>query len=94
MLAFSLLFGIWGGYMHGNTLKNLYVMGYRNHFFQPIDLSLGMMVTLGGVEKTKYTFQMIKLLKDGYDKKGDIDTLDWLLLAQHFAKNQEEEVAF
>lgn len=56
MLAFSLLFGIWGGYMHGNTLKNLYVMGYRNHFFQPIDLSLGMMVTLGGVEKTKYTF--------------------------------------
>jgi len=39
------------------------------------------MATFGGVEKTKYTFQMVKLLKDASDKKGNIDTLDWLLLA-------------
>jgi len=25
LMAFSLFFGMWGGYMHGNTLKNLYV---------------------------------------------------------------------
>ncbi len=28
------------------------------------------------------------------EKKGHIDVLDWLVLAKHYSKNGEEEIAF
>ena len=28
------------------------------------------------------------------DRKGDIDELDWLVMARHYARNGEEEQAF
>lgn len=28
------------------------------------------------------------------DRKGDLDSLDWLLLGKHYAKNGDEETAF
>lgn len=37
---------------------------------------------------------MLRFLKDCYDKNGKIDTLDWLMIGQYFAKNSEEEVAY
>lgn len=30
---------------------------------------------------------MLKFLKDCSDKNGKIDTLDWLVIGQYFAKN-------
>ena len=42
----------------------------------------------GADEKLKYAVQMMTLLKEGIDSDGQsFDTLDWLVLAQHFAKN-------
>jgi hypothetical protein len=29
-----------------------------------------------------------------FEKKGDVDVLDWLMLGMHYAKNSDEEVAF
>lgn len=53
------------------------------------------MNSYGGNESTKYAVQMISLLKEGFDSAGEsYDVLDWLVFGQHFAKNQEEEVAF
>ena len=76
------------GYLWSGAGKNLYTMGYSNHFYQPFDYSLHMMNTYGGDEKTKYTVQILSQLKDGLDSKGECyDTLDWLMMAQHFAKN-------
>ena len=38
---------------------------------------------------------MLSLLKEGLESQGkSYDTLDWLVFGQHFAKNQEEELAF
>ena len=28
------------------------------------------------------------------DRKGNLDVLDWLVLAKHYSKNGEEEIAF
>ena len=53
-----------------------------------------LMNSYGADEKAKYTMEMLTLLQDAYDKKGKIDILDWLIIAQHFGKSQEEEVAF
>ncbi len=83
------------GYLYSGAGQNLYTMGYWNHFYQPFDYSLHMMNTYGGDEKTKYTVQILSQLKEGFDSKGEsFDTLDWLVFAQHFAKNQEEEISF
>jgi hypothetical protein len=83
------------GYLYSGLGKNIYTLGYMNGFYQAFDYSLHMMNTYGGDEKTKYTVQILSLLKDGLDSKGECyDTLDWLMLGQHFAKNQEEETSF
>ena len=31
---------------------------------------------------------------DAQEKKGNIDPIDWLLIAKHYANSQDEEVAF
>jgi hypothetical protein len=49
----------------------------------------------GGSEKFKYNMQLTTLIKEGLDTQGECyDLLDWLMLGQNFAKNQEEETAF
>ncbi len=67
-------------YLYCGLGKNLYTIGYQNGFYQPFDYSLNMMNTYGGDEKTKYTVQIMSMLKDGLDSKGEsYDTLDWLM---------------
>ena len=34
------------------------------------------------------------MMKEVLEKKGEIDLLDWLVLAKHYTKNGEEEIAF
>ena len=46
-------------------------------------------------EKTKYTQQHTLLMHDILVvKKGEVEILDWLVLAKHYTKNGEEEIAF
>ena len=46
-------------------------------------------------DKKKYliqhSYQMHKAL---LERKGDLDVLEWMVLAKHYAKNGEEETAF
>ena len=68
--------------------KNLYTLSYQNGFYQPFDYSLHMMNTYGGDEKTKYAVQILTVINEGLDSKGEsFDTLDWLMMGQHFAKS-------
>lgn len=96
LAAFLFFFGsAWFGYTFSNWGKNLYTTGYNNGFFQPFDYSLHLMNAYGGDERTKYTVQLLTIIKEGLESKGEAwDTLDWLMLGQHFAKNQEEETSF
>jgi hypothetical protein len=37
----------------------------------------------------------LKFIKEGLiDKKGELDSLDWLMLGTHNSRNNEEEIAF
>ena len=46
-------------------------------------------------EKVKYQTQHLTLMKEVLlDKKGNLDVLDWLVLAKHYGKNGEEEISF
>lgn len=67
-------------YIYCGSGKNLYTIGYQNGFYQPFDFSLHMMNAYGGDEKTKYTVQIMSMLKEGLDSQGECyDTLDWLM---------------
>lgn len=45
-------------------------------------------------EKKKYLLQHTQLMHEVLvKKKGDTDVLDWLVLAKHYTKNGEEEIA-
>eukprot|EP00347_Sterkiella_histriomuscorum_P006682 403351837 len=88
------LASMWVGYMFCNLNKNLYTFGYYNYFIQSLDYSAYMMQTLGGDENQKNILQMENLLFSAFEKDGKLDTLDWLMVGQHFAKNMEEEIAF
>ena len=87
---------MWFGYMFSGSAKNLYTMSYMNGFYQPYDYTLTLMGAYGGDETNKYSVQLQTFIKEvGLDTQGKgLDTLDWLMLGQHFAKNQEEEAAF
>ena len=88
--------GTFAGYMFSGMAKNMYTLGYMNGFYQPFDYSLHMMNTYGGNETNTYAVQIQTFIKEvGLDTLGEgFDTLDWLMLGQHFAKSQEEEIAF
>ena len=50
---------------------------------------------VGMNEKKKYSLQHTQLMYEVLlEKKGKIDVLDWLVLAKHYSKNGEEEIAF
>lgn len=69
--------------------------GYKNGFFQPFDYSLHMMNAYGQDEEVKYKLQMLTIIQNSMETKGEcFDTLDWLMMGQHMARSQEEEVAF
>jgi hypothetical protein len=78
---FSAFFGSFIlSYIYCGSGKNLYTIGYQNGFYQPFDFSLHMMNAYGGDEKTKYTVQIMSMLKEGLDSQGECyDTLDWLM---------------
>ncbi len=95
-LTLSSFFGsIWLGYLYSGAGKNLYTLGYYNGIWQPFDYSLHLMNSYGGDDKFKYNIQLTTLMGEGFESHGEsFDTLDWLMLGQHFARSQEEEMAF
>ena len=82
------------GYFYCGLSGNLYTIGYRNPFCQPFDYSLNLINAFGSDEKTKQTIQMLKLMRDAIENKGNYDVMDWLLMGTHFAKNAEEETSY
>ena len=49
----------------------------------------------GQDDKKKYLMQHSTLMQEALMKrKGDLDVLEWLVIAKHYAKNGEEETAF
>ena len=97
--AFSYFMATFGacflGYFLSGFGSNLYTVGYRSGFVQPSDYSMTVMQGIGQNEKKKYSLQHTQLLYEVLlEKKGQIDVLDWLVLAKHYSKNGEEEIAF
>ena len=49
----------------------------------------------GRTERKKYLLQHTQFIKESlFERKGDLDLIDWLLLGKHYAKNGDEETAF
>ena len=83
------------GYVLSGYGANMYTLGYRAGFVQPKDYSMSVMQGIGQNEKKKYSLQHTQLMYEVLlEKKGKIDVLDWLVLAKHYSKNGEEEIAF
>ena len=83
------------GYVLAGFGTNIYTVGYRSGFVQPSDYSLTVMQGVGKNDKKKYLLQHTQLMHEVLiQKKGKIEVLDWLILAKHYAKNGEEEIAF
>ena len=86
---------LWFGYTWSNLGRNLYTSGYQQGFAQPFDYSMHVMLAYGADEKEKHAQQLNLLLKDSFESEGEkLDILDWLIIGQHFAKNQEDESSF
>ena len=95
MLGAMLLWGIYCGYIFSGSGKNLATMGYLNGFYQQHDYSMHLMNAYGADDRAKNTVQINHMIKLGLESSGEsLDTLDWLILGQHFAKQQDEEIAF
>jgi hypothetical protein len=86
---------MWFGYIYSGLAKNLYTLGYYQGIWQPFDFSLHLMNSYGADDKFKYNIQLTTLMKQGFESHGEsFDVLDWLMLGQHFARTQEDEIAF
>jgi hypothetical protein len=86
---------MWFGYIYSGLGKNLYTLGYYQGIWQPFDYSMHLMNSYGADEKFKYNIQLTTLMKQGFESHGEsFDVLDWLMLGQHFARSQEDEIAF
>ena len=83
------------GYVHAGFGNNFYTLGYRQGGFQPDDFSRGVIDGFACNDKRKYLMQHTKQMHTALLKqKGDLDVLEWLVIAKHYAKNGEEETAF
>lgn len=83
------------GYVHAGYGTNWYTLGYKQGFFQPDDFSRGVMDSFAANDKRKYLMQHSSQMHQALlTRKGDLDVLEWLVLAKHYAKNGEEETAF
>ena len=64
-------------------------------FIQPDDFSLGVIMGFASNDKRKYLMQHTQQMRHALiTRKGDLDVLEWLVIARHYAKNGEEETAF
>ena len=68
-------------------------MGYRNHWNQSMDYSGHVMISMQD-QNQRLLMHMEKLMYEAFEKDGSLDTLDWLLIGQYFAKTMDEELAF
>ena len=97
MGLFGCTFGaMFVGYCHaGGYGNNFYTVGYRQAMVQPDDFSKSVMDGFAGNDQKKYLMQHSLLMHQALlERKGDLDVLEWLVIARHYAKNGEEETAF
>ena len=93
---FAVTFGAaFVGYIMAGWGANWFTGGYAQGNFQPDDFSRGVMSFFGGDEKKRYLIQHSLQMREALlTREGDLDTLEWLVLAKHYSKNGEEETAF
>ena len=75
--------------------QNFYTLGYGQGATQAADYSRAVLMGLGQDNKKRYYLQHITLMRETLlGRKGDIDALDWLVIAKNYAKNGDDETAF
>ena len=83
------------GYFAAGYGTNWFTMGFRQGLYQPDDFSRGVLRGFASNDKKKYLLQHSRQMNQAIlERKGDLDVLEWLCLAKHYAKNGEEETAF
>ena len=76
---------------------NLYERKFNHGVWQPWDYSTDVIrewCIKDKIHNVQYSTMQKTLLFEMMEQKGNIDTIDWLLLGQHFARAGEEEVAY